>query len=132
RFSAPTFVDGLDPEYAKLLEKYDDISDYKNITIGEIMKRLSRSVRLGGRKGKISQDSGSARKNKKPLEERISSDSKPRFKSEKKAVADLTEDQRRRLERLIQKGGGEYVGEFRKNSDWRRMATDAGVCWTCA
>jgi hypothetical protein len=130
------FVDGLQAEYAERLDRYDDISDYKTVTIKEIMTRLNRTARLAGKKGPQNRGSqGNTRGNPKPLEQRISSHSKPRFKSDKKKAPNepLTAEQRRRLERLIQKGGGEFVGkDVRDHSEWWKMAREQDVCGSCA
>lgn len=68
------FVNGLQYEFSKDLQQYDDMSDFKKITLTEVLKRLSRSARLAGNKPK------STNKNAKPFEQRINSNSKPNFK----------------------------------------------------
>jgi len=122
------FVEGLDAEHAELLAKYGDISTYEGVTVQEVRSRLTRTLRL-----KKAGGSGAP----KGPEQRVSTKSKPRFKTTTKnttiSTEPLSQRQKQRLEDLIQKGGGQFVGrDVRNVQEWWKMATDKGVCGNCA
>src|SRR5947199_484606 len=125
------FVHGLQSQYSDALHLYEDMSDFKTVTTNDIMKSLNRAARLAGNRNKT---------NEKPVEQRISSNSKSPFKSKKSSnsketvVAEkLTLDQRRRLERLIEAGGGKFVGkDVKAVQEWVGLSQEKGVCRNCA
>src|SRR6266496_6392175 len=116
-FQVSDFVHGLRLTYKERLDRYDDISTYDDgITIEGIVKRINRSVRLSADtsyKGKASEKKhGNSNNNNggnKPVEHRVTSNSKTQFKSSGDRNT-LSTDQKARLEKLIAAKGGRFVG----------------------
>ena len=151
------FVLGLRNEYAEKLNQFEDISTYENLTVKMVMERLSRSVRLSSghpihrAKASNANTSGSHERSfksssspSKPLENRVSSNSKPKFKKSNgnkstggnkpnESSTALTSDQKGRIERLIASGGGQFVGNgIRDHPEWREVVRDKKLCNNCA
>ena len=67
---------------------------------------------------------------------RVSGKSKPKFKysgESGKASKKLTAEQKQRLEELMQRDGGEFVGQaIRENSEWYKLSKEKNVCRNCA
>ena len=126
------FVNGLQSKYSEMLQQYEDMSNFKAVTMNDVLKRLNRSARLAGNRNTA---------NDKVVEQRVSSNSKRSFKSKKPimnsketpAAEKLTSDQKRRVERLIEAGGGKFVGKDIKNvREWVELSQAKGVCRNCA
>src|SRR5438046_235860 len=90
------------------------MSDFKKIILTKVLKRLSRFIKLIDNKLK------SIKKNAKPFEKQINSNTKPKFKSKFKSKSKqesfesfmafiLTSEQKQHLECLIQKRSEEFV-----------------------
>jgi hypothetical protein len=150
------FILGLHRDYAEKLNQFEDVSTYEKLTVKMVMERLSRSVRLSGghpihrqtnsngNRDYSSKSSKPSSSSSKPLENRISPNSKPKFKKSngnkptggiKSSTSStvLTSDQKGRVERLIALGGGQFVGNgIRDHPEWREIAKDKKLCNNCA
>jgi len=141
------FIRGLQTHSAKYLASFVDLVDFKNITVEQVNERLTRAIRLGtgrgnGSGGSDGNSSGgrsggtSGRESEFP-EQRVSKNSKQKFKRQSqpssKGKSTLTSDQKRRVEELLRKDGGEFVGQaIRENSEWYALSTEKNVCRNCA
>jgi hypothetical protein len=125
------FVNGLRGDIGEHLAKYPELSDYKNVTIEQIVERLTRHELLA---------TNNRSRSTKSLLNRVSEQSKRRFKQQKDdnnsksdLDAPLTHEQKRHLEALIARGGGQFVGKnVFGNTEWFAMAKEKNVCATCA
>ena len=130
------FVSGLQSIYAEKLGQFVDISDYENVTLTEVMERLTRTLRLATMHtsgSKIKSRTESSNQSGKSHEHQVSSKSKRRFKKSDKPTKSLTPEQKRRVERLMEKDGGEFVGKvIRDNPEWIKMSDEKHRCYNCA
>ena len=140
------FVFGLQNGYKKILSQYADMSTFQNVTMEMVFERINRGVRMGHDPlSEAANTSGGQHRNHsnsgKSSEHRVSNDSKSRFKSKPRgdhskpelSTKPLTEEQKRRVELLIQRGNGEYVGpELYNNANWWDLAKIKNVCARCA
>ena len=120
------FVFGLHHTFSKTLAQYGDMSDFKNVKLGDVVDRLKRNQRMTGTRKNIQEHRHSS--NSKPYPK-----SKPKLDSKSKKKVPLTSEQKRRLELLIQRGGGEYISkEIYENPEWFQFARERKVCARCA
>jgi hypothetical protein len=131
------FVNGLQTNFSKELQQYDDMSDFKKVTLSDVLKRLSRSARLAGIQHQYQNKSKD--KNGKLCEHHISQKSKQQFKpnpshdSQEPDVEKLTREQRHRVERLIEAGGGKFMGkDVKPVREWVDLSLEKDVCRNCA
>jgi aspartyl protease/zinc knuckle protein len=141
------FIRGLQPSSAKQLASFVDLVDFKNVTVEQVNERLTRAIRLGagcgnrggGSDGNSSRGrSGGTSGHESELpEHRVSKKLKQKFKhpSQPSSVgkSTLTSEQKRRVEELLRKDGGEFVGQaIRDNSEWYALSREKNVCRNCA
>jgi hypothetical protein len=143
------FILGLHRDYAEKLNQFEDVSTYEKLTVKMVMERLSRSVRLSGghpihRQHNSNGNRDHSSSSSKPFENRVSPNSKPKFKKPNGnkptggiklngSSTTLTPDQKGHVERLIDSGGGEFVGNgIRDHPEWREIAKDKKLCNNCA
>jgi hypothetical protein len=111
------------------------MSNFEKVTVEEVVQRVSRAVRTSRILSSSSSHHSST--NSKSLEHRISTYSKPSFKSPKKHnnlksnKKTLTPDERSRIETLIASNGGRFIGHSVLRVEWNKMAVEKGLCKNC-
>ena len=144
-WQASHFLNRLHHDTTKYLGSLCDIKDFKKITLDDIYQRIVRTIRLGGRndggnknggnwigKGKHAEGT-SNRQDHTTSGHGVSEKSKPKFKRTGDSAKKLTAEQKQRVERLMNKGGGEFVGKsIRNNEEWYSISKENNVCRNCA
>jgi hypothetical protein len=131
------FVRQLLPPYFQQIRGDKEFSEYKNITLDDVLAKLKRTnarAVVGNTRGNTSAQSGhDNRGNSSNKRRRTDYQQSNTPRTQQSSSAELTDGQKRFVDAQIKRGGGnQFFESVQNNTGWQTQAKQANLCFKCA